>query len=184
MPDFLYTSSENGWTSNAIAVEWLHRVFLSETDTDGALRLLLLDNHGSHIMIQFMKICWENNVTIFYLIPYSSYVLQPLDLCPFSVIKSRYRDEISNLAALTDEIVVKKNLFIEVYNKARNEGMTEYNIRAGWSAIGIYPWDPQKVLWSSQVMKATNLQQIGLPTLQTPKAPRFQHLKDATMVTS
>ena len=111
-----------------------------------------------------MKICWENNVTIFYLISHLSHVLQSLDLCPFSVIKSQYRDEISNLAALVDEIVVKKNLFIEVYNKAHNEGMTEYNVCAGWSAIDIYPWDPQKVLQSSQVMKATNLQQIGLPT--------------------
>ena len=183
VPDFLYTSSENGWTSNAIAVEWLRRVFLPETNTNGAPRLLLLDNHGSHITVQFMKICWENNVTVFYLIPHSSHILQPLDLCPFSVVKSRYRDEISNLAALADEIAVKKNLFIEVYNKARNEGMTEYNIRAGWSATGIYPWDPQKVLRSSQVMKATNLQQIGLPTPQTPKASRFQHLEDATVVT-
>ena len=78
-------------------------------------------------------------MTIFYLIPYSSYVLQPLDLYPFNVIKSQYRDEISNLAALIDKIVVKKNLFIEVYNKARNEGITEYNVHAGWSATGIYP---------------------------------------------
>ena len=70
-------------------------------------------------------------MTVFYLIPYSSHVLQPLDLCPFSVIKSRYRDEISNLVALTDEIAVKKNLFIEVYNKARNEGIIEYNVRTG-----------------------------------------------------
>ena len=89
--------------------------------------------------MQFIKICWENNVTVFYLIPHSSHVLQPLDLCPFSVIKSQYRDEISNLAALTDEIAVKKNLFIEVYNKAHNEGITEYNVCASWSATGIYP---------------------------------------------
>ena len=78
-------------------------------------------------------------MTVFYLISHSSHILQPLDLYLFSVIKSQYRDEISNLVALTDEIVVKKNLFIEVYNKARNEDMTEYNIRTGWSATGIYP---------------------------------------------
>ena len=113
-----------------------------------------------------MKICWENNVYVFYLIPHSSHVLQPLDLCPFSIFKSRYRDELSNLASLADSIAVKKNLFIDVYNKARNEGMSEYNIRAGWKATGIYPWDPQKVLRSSQVVKTTNLQQM-VP--QTPQ---------------
>ena len=78
-------------------------------------------------------------MTVFYLISRSSHVLQPLDLYSFSVIKSQYRDEISNLAALADEIAVKKNLFIEIYNKARNEGMTEYNVCASWSAIDIYP---------------------------------------------
>ena len=57
VPDFLYTSSENSWTSNAIAVEWLYRVFLSETNANGALRLLLLNNYDSHIMVQFIKIC-------------------------------------------------------------------------------------------------------------------------------
>ena len=69
-------------------------------------------------------------MTIFYLISYLSYILQPLDLYPFSVIKSRYRDEISNLVALINEIVVKKNLFIEVYNKVCNKGIIEYNIYA------------------------------------------------------
>ena len=155
-------------------------MFLPCTHVNGIPRLLLLDNHGSHISTQFMKICWENNVYVFYLIPHSSHVLQPLDLCPFSIVKSRYRDELSNLASLADSIAVKKNLFIDVYNKARNEGMSEYNIRAGWKATGIYPWDPQKVLRSSQVVKTTNLQQI-VP--QTPQAPRFQQSNITTIVT-
>ena len=67
-------------------------------------------------------------MTIFYLISYLSYILQSLNLYLFSVIKSRYRDEISNLAALIDKIVVKKNLFIEIYNKVRNKSIIEYNI--------------------------------------------------------
>ena len=67
-------------------------------------------------------------MTIFYFIPYLSYILQPLDLYLFSIIKSQYRDKILNLVALIDKIVVKKNLFIEIYNKARNKGMIEYNI--------------------------------------------------------
>ena len=103
--------------------------------------------------------------------------------CPFSGVKSRYRDAIADLASLSDNIAMKKNLFLDIYNKARNEGMTDFNIRAGWSATGIYPWDPRKVLRSSQVMKATNLQRVTPKTPQTPQAPRFQHPDDATVLT-
>ncbi|KAF2194643.1 CENP-B protein [Zopfia rhizophila CBS 207.26] len=31
IPDWHYTTSENGWTSNYIALHWLHEVFLPET---------------------------------------------------------------------------------------------------------------------------------------------------------
>ena len=78
-----------------------------------------------------MKIYWQNDVYLYYLIPHSSHVLQPLDLTCFSVLKSRYRQLIADLASLSDSAPVKKAHFLEYYNKARNEGLTKHNIRAG-----------------------------------------------------
>ena len=75
VPNFLYTVSENGWTSNTIAIEWLLRVFLPDTHVEGTPRLLILDNHGSHVTVKFMKLYWENNVYLYYLLPHSSHVL-------------------------------------------------------------------------------------------------------------
>jgi hypothetical protein len=57
-------------------------------------------------------------------------LLQPLDLAPFSVLKSRYRNEIQALLALDDVVLVKKERFIVSYNKAREEGLLERIIRA------------------------------------------------------
>jgi DDE superfamily endonuclease len=151
-PDYFYTCSEKGWTSNDIGIRWLKDAFLPTTDPgNGIPRLLLLDGHGSHVSVEFMKIAWENNVYLFYLIPHSSHVLQPLDLSCFSVLKSRYRRQIALLASLSDSTPIKKAQFLEFYHKARTEGLTEPNIRAGWKTAGIYPWNPQKVLRSSQV---------------------------------
>ena len=31
VPSWLYTTSENGWTSKAIGAEWLQRIFIPET---------------------------------------------------------------------------------------------------------------------------------------------------------
>ena len=48
VPDWLYTHSENGWTSNTIGLAWLNDVFHPETNT-GQNRLLVVDGHGSHL---------------------------------------------------------------------------------------------------------------------------------------
>lgn len=59
---------ENGWTSNSIAVEWLEKVFLPQTQSDESnTRLLIIDGHGSHTADDFMTICYLNNVYLFFL---------------------------------------------------------------------------------------------------------------------
>ena len=112
VPDWLYTTSPSGWTSNDIAIHWLDTCFLPETSTGSGTRLLLLDGHGSHVTVEFMKKCFYNNVWLYYLIPHSSHVLQPLDLTCFAPIKSRYRRQIADLASLDDAAPIKKIRFI------------------------------------------------------------------------
>jgi DDE superfamily endonuclease/Tc5 transposase DNA-binding domain/helix-turn-helix, Psq domain len=155
VPDWLYTSSMNGWTSNDICLRWLRDIFLPETKPVEAneYRILLVDGHGSHITTDFMYECHQNRVQLVYLLPHSSHVLQPLDLACFSVVKSRYRAQITDLARYEDSAPIKKIRFIQYYDKARSDGLVAYAIRAGWKAAGIYPWDPRKVIRSSQVVQ-------------------------------
>ena len=107
--------------------------------------------------------CHINRITLVYLIPHSSHILQPLDLACFSLLKCRYRDEIANLARYDDAAAVKKSKFLKTYEKASNEGLSSVRIRAGWKAAGIYPWDPRKVIRSHQVLQNLQNEQI-LPT--------------------
>ena len=176
IPDWLYTTSENGWTSNGTGLRWLREIFLPETDRNGRHRILLLDGHGSHASIKFMWDCYRNNVHPVYLIPHSSHVLQPLDLSCFSAIKSRYRDQIANLARFEDSAPVKKMRFVEYYNKARDEGLTQHNILGGWSAAGISPWNPRKVIRSSQVAANNQINQ------QPPQTPGKRRLSTSEQV--
>jgi hypothetical protein len=54
VPDSLYTTSKNGWTSNTISTAWLRSIFLPETALPhGQHRLLILDGHSSHISLNF-----------------------------------------------------------------------------------------------------------------------------------
>jgi hypothetical protein len=154
VPDWLYTTSKNGWTSNAIGVAWLRRIFIPETTRpETRRRLLILDGHGSHIDIDFLWLCKQNQIELLYLPAHSSHILQPLDLAPFSVIKSNYRDQIRALASLNDAAPVKKERFVLCYNRARETGLSKKIIRAGWRATGICPLNIELVAGSSQVQQ-------------------------------
>jgi hypothetical protein len=51
------TATENAWTTDSTAVEWLEKVFLPQTDTPQP-RLLILDGHRSHETTEFMYLCY------------------------------------------------------------------------------------------------------------------------------
>jgi hypothetical protein len=153
VPDWLYTTSENGWTSKAIGAEWLQRIYIPESAPQlDRYRLLLLDAHSSHVDIEFLWLCKQNKIELLFLPAHSTHLLQPLDLSVFSVTKTKYRNQIRDLASLDDAAPIKKERFITYYYKAREESFSQKVIRAGWRAAGLVPYDPSKVIESSQIL--------------------------------
>ena len=69
-----FTATENAWTSDETAIEWLETVFLPQTMTSEP-RLLILDGYGSHETTDFMYLCYQNNVHLLFLPPHTSHVL-------------------------------------------------------------------------------------------------------------
>jgi hypothetical protein len=54
-PNWQFTTSENGWTSNNICLQWLKHMFLPQTKPIlSGYRILLCDGHGSHVTTEFM----------------------------------------------------------------------------------------------------------------------------------
>ncbi len=91
VPNWVYTTSKNGWIANHIAFNWLTKIFLPETKPPGnEARLLILDGHGSHHTTEFLWECKTNNIWLVFLPPHLTHVLQPLDLSCFCPIKSKY----------------------------------------------------------------------------------------------
>lgn len=157
LPDFRYTTAPNGFTTNDIGLRWFEQIFLPQTAAVGRKRLLIMDGHASHVSEEVMLKAHQNSVYILYLPPHSSHVTQPLDVCGFSPVKTRYRKEIEAISHLDDSAPVKKNRFIHTYAKARQEGLTRLTILAGWRGAGLVPYCPRKVLDSKQVRCVTPL---------------------------
>ncbi|KAI1007918.1 hypothetical protein K3495_g313 [Podosphaera aphanis] len=153
-PEWYFTTSENGWTNNFIALQWLKNIFIPETRPQTSdHRLLIMDGHGSHTSPEFLLLCKQNNIQLLFLPAHSSHVLQPLALGVFAPLKSRYRTQIAEHAHLHDAATVKKQRFVSCYHLARMDTFNPRVLRSGWKAAGLLPWDPKKGLNFSQVPK-------------------------------
>ena len=115
-----FTATENGWTTDKTALEWLEKVFIPQTEPrDHSARLLILDGHGSHETTDFLWKCLENDKVLLFLPAHTSHVLQPLDLTVFSSLQRAYRKELQKLSSLLDSTPISKRNFPVYYQKAR-----------------------------------------------------------------
>lgn len=156
-----FTSTENGWTTDATAIEWLEKVFIPQTAPrdPSEPRLLILDGHGSHETTEFLWLCYSNNIHMLFLPPHSSHILQPLDLAVFSSLKKAYRRHVGLLDGISDATPIGKRNFINCYHKARIESITAQNIKSGWRASGLWPLNRAKPLMSRLLLENSNNQQ-------------------------
>jgi len=133
-----FTATENGWTTDATALEWLEKVFIPQTQPrDHSARLLILDGHGSHETTEFLWKCLEYNIYLLFLPAHTSHVLQPLDLTVFPSLKRACRKELQKLSSLIDSTPIGKRNFLICYQKARQGSITPSNIKSGWRTTGL-----------------------------------------------
>jgi uncharacterized protein YqcC (DUF446 family) len=55
-----FIATENGWTIDDTALEWLQKIFIPQIALHDLFetRLLVLDGHGSHEIMEFMWECF------------------------------------------------------------------------------------------------------------------------------
>jgi hypothetical protein len=138
--------SENGWTINEIGYEWIqHFNKHLNSRTTGRYRLLILDGHESHISAQFQQYCKEHEIITLCMPPHSSHLLQPLDVSCFSPLKTSYGRQIENLIRLRINHITKLE-FLPAFKEAFKVAFSEQNIRSGFWATGLVPYDPENVI--------------------------------------
>ena len=73
--------------------------------------------------------------------PYSSHILQPLDIGCFAPLKQAYGREVEGLMRMHINHVSKVE-FLYVFKAAFLTSFKEGNIKAGFRATGLVPLDP------------------------------------------
>ena len=138
--------SENGWTNNALGLEWLkHFDAHTKARQVGVYRLLILDGHESHLNQDFKDYCLENKILTLCMPSHSSHILQPLDVVCFSPLKRKYSQRVRDLARRR-VFHINKEGFLPAFKDAFFDVFTEENCRKAFEATGLVPINAQVVL--------------------------------------
>lgn len=145
--------SDNGWTNDELGVQYIkHFNTHTESRTKGTYRLLILDGHGSHATPEFDQYCTANKIITLCMPPHTSHLLQPLDVGLFSPLKHAYGREVQDYIRLGIHHIDKED-FLTIYRSARLSVFTEQNIKSGFRATGLIPYNPERVLSSLTITK-------------------------------
>ncbi len=177
--DWAIGVSENGWTNNELGMTWLRTIFNRYTKdrTKGRYRLLILDGHGNHVTSEFEQFCAQNDIIPLCMPAHSSHLLQPLDVGCFSTLKSSYGQEVASSIRLGINHVDKQE-FLSLYQPARTQALSSNNIRSGFAATGLVPFDPNRVLSQLHIQLRTPSPPIAdkaIPTAWVNETPHTLH---------
>ena len=144
--DWRIATTDNGWTTNAVGLDWIKHFDLhTASRTKGKYRLLILDGHESHYSTEFELHCQQNNIITLCMPPHSSHLLQPLDVGCFGPRKQAYGREVEDLMRAHINHVSKLE-FLCAFREAFFTSITERNIQGGFAGARLVPYNPEKVL--------------------------------------
>ena len=131
--------------------------FQEYTKPTSSKRLLILNGHGSHHTIEFIKYCEAYNTILFGMPPNLTHILQPLDVVVFQPLKHYHAKAL--------DILVRDGIAAITASK-----MYESRLSKGYYFIciakkGIWPFNPQPVI---QILKQ------GAP-IRTPSLPLISY---------
>ncbi|KAK1920508.1 hypothetical protein P3342_002808 [Pyrenophora teres f. teres] len=167
--------SENGWTNNALGLEWLkHFDAHTKARQVGGYRLLILDGHESHLNQDFKDYCLENKILTLCMPPHSSHILQPLDVVCFSPLKRKYSQRVRDLARRRI-FHINKEGFLPAFKDAFFDVFTEDNCQKAFEAAGLVPLNAQVVLDRLEVRLRTPPEPLLPETPWQSKTPSNTH---------
>ncbi len=135
----MYEIFNNDWIDNELDLAWLKELFHFETAHLSDRRLLIIDDHASHVFVEFVKFCWQMNIVSLCLSSHTTHYLQSLNVNCFASLNKIYRKKLKERNK-TDVVQIIKFDFLAFLKKARQKIMTEAVIMSSWAKIDMIIW--------------------------------------------
>jgi hypothetical protein len=121
--------SESEFISNKIALKFLkHYIKHSDAYSDAEWKLMLMNNHESHIIFEFIAFANENHIRSFSLISHLTHCMQSLNVEIFQFYK-HWHDQIIQNAVVTSFVKYSIEQFLHDLTKIKNHTFKSSIIR-------------------------------------------------------
>ena len=155
-----FAVSDNGWVDHELFSYFLTEHFIQNAVPHYPL-LLLLDGHSTHFEPKSLQVAKDNNIVIFCLLPHSTHVYQTLDCSLFKPLKQQWRQECHKFYQKNPGLVVSKYNFCGIFREAWLKSITPTNVISGFRKVGIYPFNRDKILLSTDNFDNTQSSKDG-----------------------
>ncbi|CDU23039.1 related to transposase [Sporisorium scitamineum] len=172
-----FSKSTNGWTTDAMAVEWLERVFDPPTTPSlpSEYCLPIMDGHTSHISNTIINTFWSHHIVPLLLLAHLTHIMQLLDVSIFGPLMAAYHQTINDIAhdVIAD---IDRAKFATIYAQACDKVLTQMSAQKAFSDTGmIINLDPEKALcqlpgYSAASQQTSSLSQSPLQELDVPQS--------------
>jgi DDE superfamily endonuclease len=134
-----------GWSNEFLGLQWLQIVFERYTKNQASRgwRLLIVDDHNSHLNMEFISYAEQHRIILAILPPHSTHRLQPLDVGLFTPLAHYYTQEIDALLYESQGLThITKRHFWRLFSAAWKKAFCKANIDSAFKATGLKPWNP------------------------------------------
>lgn len=159
-----YNRTKSGWFDHQVFEDWFLSLMLPILKKQKGVKVLIGDNLSSHINLEVLRQCEENEIKFIALPPNTTHLLQALDVAVFRPLKSHWREILSSwkmTASGSRCSSIPKDEFPGLLKKlmAAMEPNIEKNLKSGFRKTGIFPLNKQQVL--SRLPKASLDNNLG-----------------------
>ena len=168
-----YAVSNSGWMTTKIFEDWF-ALFTKAVKTRPIL--LLFDGHMTHLSAK--TIVLAENISLVKLPSHCTDILQLLDVSCFNPLKNRHKKSLTEFVHHTgSHDALGKPAFCNLIASIWKKGLTESNIKAGFSTTGIFPVDGTKYKVSRQRVYFLLMEGIKYPDWTKYKVSRLDKVK-------
>ena len=132
---------ESGWMTSSNFLKIMEH-FVKESHASLEHKVvIIMDNHDSHLSVPVLEYLKANGVSVLTLPPHTSNKTQPLDRSVFGPMKAHYNHECDSWMMKNPSRPLTVYQIAEFVGKAWEKAATPENIKAGFKATGIWPYN-------------------------------------------
>ena len=135
-------ASPSGWVNQELFLEYLKHFKTYSHASPESPKLLIMDNHESHICSAVVQFAKESGITLLTIPPHCSHRLQPLDICVYFPFKCQYNKAMDNWMLSNPGKTVTIYEIASLVGQSLPVSFTPNNIMRGFEKTGIWPYNP------------------------------------------